>query len=494
MKTIKQKAEAYDEALKKAKVFKEHLLEINDDGYADEINNIFPELAESEDEKIKKDLIQYINEFPDIIWRGHFKEDIIAWLEKKCLHLENYDEAEKEKTDFVDDVFIECHADFLDFKEGNTYWLEYIGDDKDNVRRDNLLGKTYHITPCQLYTVFKKLTWLEKLIDQKSPEESLRVSSKEYIDIVNECIYDESKPTNKIVLKFREGEWIVRNAERFKHNKYLIKEVKDYYVCEDLKGRRVTFTFDDAHKNFKLWNISDAKNGDVLNSPSHRLIWIYKDNEHYHVCVNMNYVTKNVSTDGLIKIPSDVCPATKNEWTILFEKTKEAGLEFNFDKSGLKKIEEKPTNNVGPKFEVGNWYQCTKDFFGKGVTFDKNTAYYCAKEGCLQNEYGCHIAIVKDLYDNFKLWTISDAKDGDVLVVGDEDGTGTAICGKNDKYGNNILYCYYDNENGFVINTPIALECLIHPATKEQCDLFFQKMKEAGYEWDAENKKVKKIE
>ena len=88
------------------------------------------------------------------------------WLEKQGeRELENYDEAEKEKADFVGDGFIECHADFLDFKEGNTYWLEYIGDDKYNVRSDNLLGKTYHITPCQLYTVFKKLTWLEEQVE-----------------------------------------------------------------------------------------------------------------------------------------------------------------------------------------------------------------------------------------------------------------------------------------------------------------------------------------
>lgn len=67
------------------------------------------------------------------------------------------------------------------------------------------------------------------------------------------------------------------------------------------------------------------------------------------------------------------------------------------------------------QFKVGNWYQCTKDlFFGtcvKCITFDKNAVYYCAQEGRLQDKYGRHIAINKDLYDNFKLWTIQDAKE-----------------------------------------------------------------------------------
>lgn len=42
-----------------------------------------PELRESEDEKIRKDLIGWIEDFPDMIWRGHYKKDVIAWLEKQ---------------------------------------------------------------------------------------------------------------------------------------------------------------------------------------------------------------------------------------------------------------------------------------------------------------------------------------------------------------------------------------------------------------------------
>jgi hypothetical protein len=33
-----------------------------------------------------------------------------------------------------------------------------------------------------------------------------------------------------------------------------------------------------------------------------------------------------------------------------------------------------------------------------------------------------------------------------------------------------------------------------YPATKEQRDILFQKMKEAGYEWDSEKRELKKIE
>lgn len=156
---------------------------------------------------------------------------------------------------------------------------------------------------------------------------------------------------------------------------------------------------------------------------------------------------------------------------------------------------------VEPKFKVGQWYQCTKYFFGKGVTFDKNTAYYCAKEGCLQDEYGCHIAIVKDLYDNFKLWTIEDAKEGDMLCTYecDEPKIIFILQGTVKKYYALRYYCYYnimysyfepDSETGCLAPN----EEDVKPATKEQRDLLFQKMKESGYEWDAVKKQLKEIE
>ena len=47
------------------------------------IERIFPELKKSEDEKIKEDLIQWISDFPDMIWRGHYREDVITWLKRQ---------------------------------------------------------------------------------------------------------------------------------------------------------------------------------------------------------------------------------------------------------------------------------------------------------------------------------------------------------------------------------------------------------------------------
>lgn len=62
--------------------------------------------------------------------------------------------SEDGKKSFVDSGFLWCVSSFEDFKAGETYWLEYLGNDNYCVRSDNLLARTYHITPEQLYSHF----------------------------------------------------------------------------------------------------------------------------------------------------------------------------------------------------------------------------------------------------------------------------------------------------------------------------------------------------
>ena len=68
------------------------------------IEKAFPELREPEDERIRKELIRYAKEWQKgyCMWNSDkdFCNDAIAWLEKQK-PLNNFDEAEKEKNDFV---------------------------------------------------------------------------------------------------------------------------------------------------------------------------------------------------------------------------------------------------------------------------------------------------------------------------------------------------------------------------------------------------------
>ena len=92
--TQEEKAKAYDEAIKVIKSNLDALNEITETG-ANIVNiqsirncfyRAFPELRESEDERIRKELIEHIkaNECADyVLFKKFSPDDVIAWLEKQ---------------------------------------------------------------------------------------------------------------------------------------------------------------------------------------------------------------------------------------------------------------------------------------------------------------------------------------------------------------------------------------------------------------------------
>ena len=142
---------------------------------------------------------------------------------------------------------------------------------------------------------------------------------------------------------------------------------------------------------------------------------------------------------------------------------------------------DKPTDKVEPKFHSGQWCIDNED----GATFQivkvlDNTYTYKTNEG---KEYSCtHYSLENDA----KLWTINDAKDGDVLV--DVYGN-ISIYEKCDDF-DWMSYCSLGHNGGFQHFKIEHENEKTYPATKEQRDLLFQKIREAGYKWDAENKQL----
>lgn len=103
---------------------------------------------------------------------------------------------------------------------------------------------------------------------------------------------------------------------------------------------------------------------------------------------------------------------------------------------------------------------------------------------------------VKGFDNNAHLWTIQDARNGDVLFTSSTASHETFIFKNIDEKGNAKCYFAYDSEDGFREGKYhfIGRVTKCKPSTKEQHDILFQKMKEAGYEWDAEKKELIKIE
>lgn len=144
----------------------------------------------------------------------------------------------------------------------------------------------------------------------------------------------------------------------------------------------------------------------------------------------------------------------------------------------------KSADKFKPKFNIEDWVVLTAGELSTTlqiVNVDTNKKLYWFNDDS-------YLPIVDE--ECLHLWTIQDAKDGDVLV---------------DVYGNIgifdkrydfdwMSYCSLGNNGGFQYFTVEHENEKTYPATKEQRDLLSQKMKEEDYEWDADKKELKKIE
>ena len=462
--SIKEKAKAYDKALERAKKWYNAPNIDKIPTYGNRIiEEIFPELIESEDERIREEIINYFKcQSRDEPCRKSIHDKWIAWLEKQG----NPTEINPSEFDLRLNKLL---------KQFETLPKEELAS-----------SLSFYLNVVQNDGTYRE----EKQGEQKHAN---KVEPKDYNGIDPYF----GKPVDKVEPKFKVGDWVVENGVNGNPVQITSFE-EDKGVGIKVWFSNGTGTWVDYLKGYHKWTIEDARDGDVLADNLGIILFkSIRDNNvinYYAYLSGLFSVQKDEEYWGYA-INCKLSPATKAQRKRFFAAMHDAGYEFDFEKKKLKKIEQKPTDKVEPKFKAGNWYQCTKDFFGKGVTFDKNTAYYCAQEGCLQNEYGCHIAIVKDLYDNFKLWAIQDAKDGDILVASDDSififgGVVDCAC----KYYVALTTCNDIKINKKVEGGYWETSIAVHPATKEQRDTLFAKMREAGYEWDAEKKELKKIE
>jgi len=164
--------------------------------------------------------------------------------------------------------------------------------------------------------------------------------------------------------------------------------------------------------------------------------------------------------------------------------TEEARKERNMYLAWLEKQgEQKSADKVEPKFKVGDWVvHCNEDV--DLITGVEETGY-------IINKGSGYIPFVCE--DDMRLWTIEDAKDGDVLTDGKPFIFKSINVNKH-----SYAYCGLSVDNAFIIESEGEYGEWtwiqdIKPATKEQRDLLFRKMKEAGYEWDSKKKELKLI-
>ena len=150
-----------------------------------------------------------------------------------------------------------------------------------------------------------------------------------------------------------------------------------------------------------------------------------------------------------------------------------------------KQGEQKSVDKVEPKFKVGDW---VTDGVAKCQIHFIDDKQYWYSENCI-------LGSIESVNKRYHLWTIKDAKKGDVLVA--SDGSIFLFAGAVDcacKYyvaltTNNDLEINREAGGGYWESARSVL-----PATDEQYKTLFKAMDEAGYEWDAEKEELKKID
>ena len=333
---------------------------------------LIPELAESEDERIRKALIDYFNpstNLSDYKFRGEFPlEHVVAWLEKQegCEYIKK-DWLEHIKQSWYKEGFIDGKysdgtskewtkndaatlKELIDFLENGTAKLQH-----DLTRYANWLkiqltpikkqGNPTDINPSEFDLRLNKL--LKQF--ETLPKEELANSLSFYLNVVqNDGTYKpdekqgEQKPADKVEPKFKVGDWIAYNHNTNLPPRKIIQIANEHYIFNN-----GSFEVKTLEADWHLWTIQDAKDGDVLftsSTASHETFVFKNIDKKGNAKCYFAYDSEDGFREGkyhFIGRATDCKPATKEQRDLLFQKMKEAGYEWDADKKELRKIEQK---------------------------------------------------------------------------------------------------------------------------------------------------------
>ena len=468
--TIKQKAQRYDETIERAKKV---LLDCTPEEQK-VVEYISPELKESEDEKIRKSLIHLVH-----LYGGEFGmidantsvEKAIAWLEKQgeselskdlceyiaelskqfpevsfaklsriAVRVKNWlekqvpinEEAEKEKNDYVSGQFLYCKGSFNEFKEGESYWIEYIGNDTYIGRSDNILNQKFHITPRQLYT------WLDPRHPEKQGEQKQEANYPKF-DFNDILALQCCMETVKKVQEDKELYGQLQSLHDRLYDAYRLEKQGNHKPIDKIQlGKKYKCIASPRYSTFRRGNI-------------------YKPVDNF-LCNLMNLCYE------------------------CFEPIEDS--------------EQKPADKVEPKFKVGDWIT-NGDYTWKIVEVKSLNYILQSQDGNIVDD------TISYVDKDFRCWTIQDAKPGNVLI----DKSGSREC----------PFIFKETKPSYIktdVPNPLTVlgycgisgagftkssgwgdtaNCIYYPATKNQRDTLEMAITNAGYEWNAEKKELRKL-
>ena len=261
------------------------------------LETIIPELKESWDERIRKELIFYLGDMPEDteLRNGVTNRDVLVWLEKQKSVRET---VERCKNSWYNEGKIDGMAEGLTnderYQQGWHDALEKQGEQKPILD-------------------FKASNWYVSKVDGK----------------IHDMTYN---PTYKVEPKFKVGDFIVNDYCMGR----IIEITNDAYLLDTEQG--IPFS---CEHNVHLWTIQDAIDGDVLVNGSNIFVFHFTNETrlmgYCHVNVDdMQFYNDIGKNECFCLIDAEVSPATKEQRDLLFQKMKEAGYQWDDEKKELK--------------------------------------------------------------------------------------------------------------------------------------------------------------
>ena len=351
--SVEEKAKRYDEAIKKAKSKikndKDHVL------YEDDVIEMFPELAESEDERIRKELISFI-------------QDKIDEINLKVSG--DYDDRD------ADDIAQE------NWCKKTITWLEKQGEQKtiDEIAKEVCKNKVSAMTFLKSAGIMNEKG---ELADEYKIEQGEQ--NPEEVDNLHNYLYSEQKSTDKVKPKIKAGDWVVCNNGPH-HIFQVIERSWPNAKYRDINGTEIFLNVNTLDKQYHLWTIQDAKDGDVLftsSTASHETFIFKSIDEKGNAECYFAYDSEDGFREGkyhFIGSAINCKPATKEQRDLLFQKIKENGYEWDAEKKELKKVEQKPAEEynitgIGSKNAQGKLGKMIKNLKSVNEVLEQGSAW-----------------------------------------------------------------------------------------------------------------------
>lgn len=284
--SIEEKAKRYDTALEIAKEYFKANQKIGDLDENDTLLGIFPELKGSEDEQIRKWII----------------DDIKYNMNNESLN----------------------NSEYIKKAEKAIAWLEKQSDSDETKAKVFLINKGYPIDANGVFPTYEEMC-----------------------NIIREGLEQQSGQNliNGVELKFNVGDWVVN---KFGDSWHIDSFDKQNYQVSDGKGNYNYFSI--LHQDdMRLWSIEDAKDGDVLctyECDEPKIVFVLKGTPKKHRALRYYcyynimypYFESDSETGCLAPNGKDVKPATKEQRDLLLTKIKEAGYGLNETTKELTKL------------------------------------------------------------------------------------------------------------------------------------------------------------